>query len=344
MDCAPECHIHRGVKSLQPRGLRHSSCARLGSPFGEGRNFPNIHPEPPLAQLEAVPSCPVPVPREENLTLTCFRPLVPTVLWTTHSHAVTAVTPRGKPQSLCPQVTATPIPTDLGTRAGWAGLLARFSPPGMSRCPGPRGSCHKKLSWLAGKQDPDPGAGMGPRRAPQLLLLLALGLAGASTPGPGGSTAAGDGREGTSPSSPGALSYGDVVAAAVALLNARAVSPYVLRLREAQPRPGWPSDLQGRQELSFTLEETTCRTPGTANGTCRSRWLGVVTWCQGSVFLEGQQPTVELSCEKAPATLGRIWKSKIKDFFGKVKLRFQSFFQCGRIWIRDRLNIKAPKP
>ncbi|XP_056341962.1 cathelicidin-B1-like [Oenanthe melanoleuca] len=185
---------------------------------------------------------------------------------------------------------------------------------------------------------------MGPCRALLLLLLLGLGLAGASTPGPHGSTAAQDGREGTSLPSPGSLSYGDVVAAAVGLLNARAVSPYVLRLREAQPRPGWPSDLQGRQELSFTVEETTCRTPGMANGTCRSRWLGAVTWCQGSVFLEGQQPTVELSCEKAPATFGRIWRSKIKDFFGKVKLRFQSFFQCGRIWIRDRLNLKAPKP
>ncbi|KAM7069929.1 cathelicidin-B1-like [Acridotheres tristis] len=188
---------------------------------------------------------------------------------------------------------------------------------------------------------------MGPCRAlPPLLLLLGLGLglAGASTPGPHGSTAARDGWERTSLSPPGSLSYGDVVAAAVELLNARAVSPYVLRLREAQPRPGWPSDLQSRQELSFTLEETTCRTPGVANGTCKSRWLGAVTWCQGSVFLEGQQPTVELSCEKAPAAFGRIWKSKIKDFFDKIKQRFRGFFQCGRIWIRDRLNLKAPKP
>ncbi|XP_068032941.1 cathelicidin-B1-like [Anomalospiza imberbis] len=192
---------------------------------------------------------------------------------------------------------------------------------------------------------------MGPCRAlPPLLLLGLLALAAASTPEPRGSTAGRDGvtlgREGTTAasSSPGSLSYGDVVAAAVEVLNARAVNPYVLRLREAQPRPGWPSDLQSRQELSFTLEETTCRTPGMATSNCKSRWLGAVTWCQGSVFLEGQQPTVELSCEKAPAAFGRIWKSKVKDFFGKIKQRFQGFFQCGRIWIRDRLNLKAPKP
>lgn len=81
---------------------------------------------------------------------------------------------------------------------------------------------------------------MGPCRAlPSLLLLLLLvGLAGASTPGPQGST---PGRDGSTPSSPGLLSYGDVVAAAVELLNARAVSAHVLRLREAQPRPGWVS-------------------------------------------------------------------------------------------------------
>lgn len=80
---------------------------------------------------------------------------------------------------------------------------------------------------------------MGPCRAlPPLLLLLLVGLAGASTPGPQGST---PGRDGSTPSSPGLLSYGDVVAAAVELLNARAVSAHVLRLREAQPRPGWVS-------------------------------------------------------------------------------------------------------
>lgn len=76
-------------------------------------------------------------------------------------------------------------------------------------------------------------------RAVPLLLLLAL--AKATTPGPDGSTV---GLAESIPPSPPELwtvSYGDAVSAAVELLNMRAVSPYVLRLREAQPRPGWVS-------------------------------------------------------------------------------------------------------
>ncbi|XP_064527009.1 cathelicidin-B1-like [Pseudopipra pipra] len=177
-----------------------------------------------------------------------------------------------------------------------------------------------------------------------LTLLLLLGLVGASTPGPDGSTAVWDGSIPTSSPGSGAVSYEAVVAAAMELLNSRAVSPYVLRLREAQPRPGWPSDLRSRQELSFTLEETTCRSPGVAPTGCRSRWLGALTWCQGSVFLEEQQPTVELSCGKAPTKFGRIRRSKVKEFFARIKERFQSIFQCSRIWIRDKLNLQVPKP
>ncbi|GAB0185105.1 cathelicidin-B1-like [Grus japonensis] len=175
-------------------------------------------------------------------------------------------------------------------------------------------------------------------------LLLLLGLTGATTPGPDGST---PGLVGSvSPSAPGlwAVSYGDVVSAAVELLNARAVSLYVLRLREAQPRPGWAEDLRQRQELSFTVEETLCRAPGSATAACKIRWLGAVSLCRGSVFLEQQQPTVELSCEKVPATLSRIRTPWLAGFFARIKGHFRGFFQCGKIWIRDKLNLKKPKP
>ncbi|XP_074727016.1 uncharacterized protein LOC141944369 isoform X1 [Strix uralensis] len=136
-----------------------------------------------------------------------------------------------------------------------------------------------------------------------VLLLLLLALARATTPGPDGSTPGGPAGS-VPPSSPGvwAVGYSDVVSAAVELLNARAVSPYILRLREAPSPPSWLADLQDRQELSFAVEETSCRAPGTATGACKSRWLGAVSWCRGFVFLEQQQPTVELSCEKVPTT------------------------------------------
>ncbi|KAM9288288.1 cathelicidin-B1-like [Cariama cristata] len=190
---------------------------------------------------------------------------------------------------------------------------------------------------------------MRPCRA--VLLLLLLGLTRATTPGPDGSTPGPDGSTlalpgSISPSPAGfwTVSYQDVVLAAVELLNTRTVSPYVLRLREAEPRPGWTGDLRHRQELSFTIEETSCRAPGTATAACKSRWLWAVTWCRGHVFLEQQQPTVELSCEKVPIALGRTRRSKLTDFFARIKERFRSFFQCGKIWIRDKLNLKNPKP
>lgn len=151
-----------------------------------------------------------------------------------------------------------------------------------------------------------------------------------------------------------------------------------------------PGTGNGHRQLQEPLargEASSCGNWGSINPVGKLRHGGVglsrvpsvspqaVTWCQGSVFLEQQQPTVELSCEKAPAAVrrgrngsvsppavprvpsssppksdslssqfGRTWKSKIKGVFGKIKQRFRGFFQCGRIWIRDRLNLKAPEP
>ncbi|XP_030338310.1 cathelicidin-B1-like [Strigops habroptila] len=184
----------------------------------------------------------------------------------------------------------------------------------------------------------------------QVLPLLLLGLARATTPGPNGSTLGSAGSIPAYPSQPipslpglWTVSYEDAVSAAVDLLNTRVVTPYVLRLREAQPQPGWPGDLQRRQELSFTVEETSCRAPGMATAACKSRWFGAVSWCRGYAFLEQQQPVVELSCEKMPIKLGLIRKSGVKDLFGRIKERFKGFFQCSKIWIRDKLNLKKPK-
>lgn len=77
---------------------------------------------------------------------------------------------------------------------------------------------------------------MSPCRAVPVLLLL-LGLARATTPGLDGPTTTVPALDGSVPPGLRTVSYGDVVAAAVELLNARAVSPYVLRLGGAQPQP-----------------------------------------------------------------------------------------------------------
>ncbi|KAM6134373.1 cathelicidin-B1-like [Pterocles gutturalis] len=185
---------------------------------------------------------------------------------------------------------------------------------------------------------------------PTLLLLLLLGLARATTPVPDGSTPGPDGSPlglagSVPPSPPGrwAVSYGDAVAAVLERLNTRAVAPYVLRLRDAQPQPRWTGDLRHRQELSFTLEETSCRAPGTATADCRTRWLGVLRWCHGSVFLEDQQPTFELSCDTVPPAVRRGRPSRLSDLLARIKLQLRGLGQGGRIWIRDRLVLpKSP--
>jgi len=101
---------------------------------------------------------------------------------------------------------------------------------------------------------------MGPCRA--VLLLLLLGLTRATTPRPGESTPKMTASVPPTASPRWALSYGDAVAAAVELLNARAVAPYVLRLRDALSRPGWVS-----AEL---LRHGRCA----GSGRCRIRALG----------------------------------------------------------------------
>ncbi|XP_069716511.1 cathelicidin-B1-like [Phaenicophaeus curvirostris] len=178
-----------------------------------------------------------------------------------------------------------------------------------------------------------------------LLLLLLVGLARATTVTPdGGSTREEMGSISPSTSPRWDVSYEDAISAVLELLNSRGVSPYVLRLREVQAQPGWLRDLRRRQELSFTMEETSCRAPGVATAACRTRWLGGVSRCRGFVFLEEQQPVVELTCEKVPLTLGRFPTSRLKDFLGGIKERLRSFFQCGNIWIRDKLNLQTSKP
>lgn len=97
--------------------------------------------------------------------------------------------------------------------------------------------------------------------------------------------------------------------------------------------------------------------------------------CQGWVFLEQQQPTVELSCETVPAAVRehrphrvpcprsgaahpsrrvpgvgpcsvvssqrpQRGSSRLKDLFARLKERFRSFFRRTKIWIRDKLNLK----
>ncbi|XP_053915193.1 cathelicidin-B1-like [Cuculus canorus] len=115
-----------------------------------------------------------------------------------------------------------------------------------------------------------------------LLLLLLVGLSRATTPTPDGSTPAlvGSTREENGSISPAgpplwAVSYEDIISAVLKLLNTRAVSPYVLRLREVHPQPGWLRDLRRPQELSFSVEETSCPAPGVATNTCKTFWFGV---------------------------------------------------------------------
>lgn len=99
-------------------------------------------------------------------------------------------------------------------------------------------------------------------------------------------------------------------------------------------------------------------------------------WCQGWVFLEQQQPVVELSCQWVPPTVrkspkrhrvpsgghpdpamspgcdtapcppqvGRIRPSPLRDLLPRIRDQLRNIIPCGNIWIRDKLNLQPPKP
>jgi len=73
----PQCHIHMILKNIQGWWLYHLPGYLFPVPhhsFWE-EMFPNIQPEPPLAQLEVSPSCPIAVTWEKRPT-----PISPSLL------------------------------------------------------------------------------------------------------------------------------------------------------------------------------------------------------------------------------------------------------------------------
>ncbi|NXQ98964.1 CTHL3 protein, partial [Sagittarius serpentarius] len=104
------------------------------------------------------------------------------------------------------------------------------------------------------------------------------------------------------------VSYGDAVSAAVELLNMRAVSPYVLRLREAQPRPGWDLQLSSLQRLNFTIMETRCLVrSGARLNACEFKEDGV---CSVPVPQRGSHLALNVTCVDStvdPIRVKRFW-------------------------------------
>ncbi|XP_064361697.1 uncharacterized protein LOC135327409 [Dromaius novaehollandiae] len=172
---------------------------------------------------------------------------------------------------------------------------------------------------------PAAGGRMRPCRALPLLLLL---LAGATTP------------------EPRTASTAEAVSAALVLLDAEATSP------DAPRQPGWVSGEpgargrgDGRPEADSVAEETTCRTGG--GGGCGTRRLRVLQRCRGLVFLRqpGQQPAAELVCQTVPRAPPRPRRSRLRDFFGKIKKGIKkgvegvkSFVERGKLWVRGKLK------
>ncbi|POI18975.1 hypothetical protein CIB84_017280, partial [Bambusicola thoracicus] len=203
-------------------------------------------------------------------------------------------------------------------------------PPGLdeSVSPGLDGSASPGL-------DESASPGLDESVSPGLDESISPGLDGSASPGLDGSLSAG--RDGSitpkldgpitpkqngsiSPSWPWrwTISYLDAILAAIRLLNQRISGPCTLRLREAQPRPGWVGTLLRRREVSFIVEDAPCP-PGVD---CRSCELGALQRCVGTVSIE-QQPTVELRCGPLQVQPIRKWWIRIREWLDGIRRRLR---------------------
>ncbi|XP_065600900.1 cathelicidin-B1-like [Cyrtonyx montezumae] len=214
------------------------------------------------------------------------------------------------------------------------------------------GSSGAATAGLEGSVPPGSGGSVPPGLdgsvPPGLGGSVPPGLDGSVPPGSGGSVPPGsdvsitpklDGptppkQNGSFPPlPPRPTSYLDAVMAAVLLLNQRIPAPCALRLRAAQPRPGWFRTPQRRRDVSFLVEDAPCPR-GVDCGSCK---LGTLQRCVGTVSTE-QPPTAELRC--AP-----LWVQPIRSWWGRVwewwdglreRLRRRVPFH-----VRGRLNIAS---
>uniref|UniRef100_A0A8C9G5V3 Cathelicidin-B1 n=1 Tax=Pavo cristatus TaxID=9049 RepID=A0A8C9G5V3_PAVCR len=131
--------------------------------------------------------------------------------------------------------------------------------------------------------------------------------------------------------------YLDAILAAVRLLNQRISGPCTLRLRAAEPRPGWVGTLKHRREVSFLVEDAPCP-PGVD---CRSCKPGALQRCVGTVSME-QQPTAELRCGPLWVQPIRNWWTRIREWWDGIRKRL---WQRSPFYVRGRLNITStPRP
>ncbi|XP_072185266.1 cathelicidin-B1-like [Excalfactoria chinensis] len=127
--------------------------------------------------------------------------------------------------------------------------------------------------------------------------------------------------------------YLDTILAAVRLLNQRISGPCTLRLRAAQPQPGWVGTLKRRREVSFLVEDAPCP----AGVDCRSCEPGALQRCVGTVSME-QQPTAELRCGPLRAQPLRNWWTRIREWWDGIRKRLR---QRSPFRVRGRLNITS---
>ncbi|XP_031463711.1 cathelicidin-B1-like [Phasianus colchicus] len=131
--------------------------------------------------------------------------------------------------------------------------------------------------------------------------------------------------------------YLDAILAAVRLLNQRISGPCTLRLRAAQPQPGWAGIPKHQREVSFLVEDAPCP----AGVDCRSCELGALQRCVGTVSME-QQPTAELRCGPLRVQPIRNWWTRIREWWDGIRKRLR---QRSPFYVRGRLNITStPRP
>nr|XP_056713136.1 cathelicidin-3-like [Euleptes europaea] len=102
------------------------------------------------------------------------------------------------------------------------------------------------------------------------------------------------------PTVPPQLSYDQALASAVKTYNQESGLESIFRLLEAEPKQNWDPTTGNLQQLTFTMQETTCpNSENVVTEQCEFKPDGLIKGCTGYFSTEPGNPKILVSCENA---------------------------------------------